>query len=59
MKYTDEMQDLIGGGKCCYFVLKYWLKMRLRSQQVQSDNRRGEDFFTLAREVAKERLIVV
>lgn len=23
MKYTDEMQDLIGGGKCCHFVLKY------------------------------------
>lgn len=33
--------------------------MRLRSQQVQSDIRRGEDFFTLALEVAKERLIVV
>lgn len=33
--------------------------MRLRSQQVQLDIRRGEDFFTLAREVAKERLIVV
>ena len=23
MKYTDEMQDFISGGKCCHFVSKY------------------------------------